>query len=515
MSQSLGIPTLFSGDAQSPRSQAHAPDRPNKVWIAIYFPRLSLEAIGTKNSDQAAVVTETRGGQVYVIAVNDASVAIGIQPGMKLSAAFGLSASLAALERRLDAERSRLEELAVAVNRFTPIVSLEFPAALLLEVSGSLKLFDGIAVIKERLRVLLQAHRMTFQMCAAPTALAALWMARCGKSDVSAERTLIGQLAEVPLSATQWPHKTRVLLKNMGVRTLGDCMRLPRDGFARRIGRAYLQELDWARGGRDLRSVFEPAVSLAVKIELDNETDSLSLLVRMGRKLVDRLLEDLRLRQLRVSSFDCIFRHIGHVDTVECIRFSEPTRQKERFVGLLEDRFERLQLVAPVIALTLQADSTEPDIARPGSLFVANNSVDPESAERSLVERLQSRFGVENLYRMDCVDEHRPEAAWMKSTGFLERRRQPPLRMESLPPRPLWLLQVPQRLQVTADNVPCYGGGQPLSVDRDPERIENGWWGDGEVLRDYYRAASVHGERLWIFQEHRSSRHWYLHGLFG
>jgi protein ImuB len=509
------MPTLFSGDAELPLSQSPVPRQLNKLWIALCFPKFPFEASGAKHRDQAVVVTENRNGQAHVIAANDAAVAAGIQPGIKLSAAFGLSASLAALERRVDTERSKLEELAAIARRFTPVVSLESSASLLLEVSGSLRLFGGIAAIKEQLAALLRSHRVTFQMCVAPTALAALWMARCGKEDVLSGQALMSRLGEVPLSATQWPHKTRALLKNMGIRTVGDCMRLPRDGFARRVGYLYLQELDKARGDHDLRPLFEPAVALTVKIELDNETSSMPLLVRVGRRLVDRLIEDLRLRQLRVSGFNCVFRHLGHADTVERIRFSEPVREKERFIRLLEDRFERLELAAPVVALTLHADSAEPDIADRRSLFDACRSTDTESSGHSLIERLQSRFGIENLYGMDCVDEHRPEAAWARSTSFLRHRRQPPRRVEQSPPRPLWLLQVPQRLQLTADRRPCYGSREPLRLRSDPERIENGWWDGREVLRDYYLASNVNGEQLWVFQEWCLDRHWYLHGFFG
>ena len=515
MSQSLGMPTLFSGDVELPQTQLHVPRYQNKLWIAVHFPQFPFEALGVKKLDRPVVVTEARDGQAYVVAANDAAVAVGIQPGIRLSAAFGLSASLTALERRLSVERSKLEDLATIAHRFTPIVSLEHPAALLLEISASLKLFGGITALKEHLSGLLRSHCITFQMCIAPTALAALWMARCGKDDVLSEEALIGHLGSLPLEVTQWPRKTQDCLRSMGVRVLGDCMRLPRGGFARRIGHHYLQALDRARGAPDLRPIFEPAVTLTVKVELDSETDSVSLLMRVGLRLVDRLIEDLRLRQLRVSGFDCIFRHFGHTDTVEPIRFSEPVREKERFVRLLEERFERLQLVAPVMALTLRADSVEPDIADNRCLFDAPGNVDVESAGRSVIERLQSRFGVENLYGMDCVREHRPESAWVRSTEVLQRRDRFPRLVEQAPRRPLWLLREPQRLRRTSNNLPCYEDRAPLHIDCDPERIESGWWDDKEVLRDYYVASSVRGERLWIFQEHCLDRNWYLHGFFG
>jgi protein ImuB len=50
-----------------------------------------------------------------------------------------------------------------------------------------------------------------------------------------------------------------------------------------------------------------------------------------------------------------------------------------------------------------------------------------------------------------------------------------------------------------------------------PARIESGWWqqgesnGAGDVQRDYFVAATPHGEWLWIF---RDARGWWLQGVF-
>ena len=48
-----------------------------------------------------------------------------------------------------------------------------------------------------------------------------------------------------------------------------------------------------------------------------------------------------------------------------------------------------------------------------------------------------------------------------------------------------------------------------------PERIESGWWDDGDVARDYYRATRADGQHLWVFRECREPRRWFTHGLFG
>jgi len=476
---------------------------------------LALEALPATNVEEATVVAESWNGATRITAANEVAIRLGVRPNLKLSAAFALSDSLNVLTRCTESERAKLESLAEQAGRFTSVVSLEPPDALLLEIGGSLKLFGGIEPIKEVLAAVLRQRRITAHFCVAPTALAALWLARSGGSDVLSHQKLAGSLGSVPLVATGWPDKTRALLKSMGIRTLGDCMRLPRDGFARRVGRQYLNELDKSRGSYDLRHEFEPALELSAHCEFSHETASMTLLADQGKQLIECLVEDLRKRQVRIPGFECIFHHLGHALTVERMNLAEPTQDQERLVRLFIDRLEQIHLSAPVAALSLRAGPVEPAVADSGALFRDPDRDDSESAKSSLIERLQARFGMASLYGMDLVDEHRPEAAWGKSRRFLQRKRRPPLAVGGTPRRPLWLLPAPQRLPCTADNLPCYEGCEPLQIEHGPERIESGWWDGGEIGRDYHVACSTHGERLWIFQDHCPSRDWYLHGFFG
>ena len=450
-----------------------------------------------------------------IIAANEVAASLGIRPNLKLSAAFALSESLNTLMRCAEFEQAKLETLAGQAGRFTSVVSLEPPDALLLEVGGSLKLFGGIEPIKGALTAVFQQQQITAHFCAAPTALAALWLARSGRGDVLFHEKLAGSLSSTPLEATRWPDKTRTLLKSMGIRTLGDCMRLPRDGFARRVGRQYLNELDKSRGSHDLRHEFEPALELSVHCEFTHETASMTLLADQGKRLIARLVEDLRKRQIQIRGFECVFHHLDRALTIERMNLAEPTRDQERLVGLFTDRLEQVHLSTPVAALSLRAGPAEPAVASSGALFGDPDGVESEFAKSGLIERLQARFGMESLYSMDLVDEHRPEGAWSKSRQFLQRKRRPPLAVGGVPRRPLWLLPAPQRLPCTADNLPCYESCKPLHIKHGPERIESGWWDGGEVSRDYYVACSAHSEKLWVFQDYCLNRGWYLHGFFG
>ena len=80
--------------------------------------------------------------------------------------------------------------------------------------------------------------------------------------------------------------------------------------------------------------------------------------------------------------------------------------------------------------------------------------------------------------------------------------------------RPLWLLAAPQAL-VERSGAPHWHG--PLQLMTRGERLESGWWDDGEaeaagdIRRDYFVARNPAGQWAWIF---RDAQGWYLHGLF-
>ena len=515
MSRALETRALFPGDLRSRQIDLYAAEhRENKLWLAAYFPNFSLEACANLDTNRATVIAELKNGCRRVIAANDKAIALGIRPPIDLSAAYALSDSFEVLERCEKSERARLEALADQARQFTSVLSLEPPAALLLEIGGSIKLFGGVEAIKDALGSLFAKECVTVHLCAAPTALGALWLARCGQEDVLTPEELAGRLSRVPIEATEWPVKTQVLLAGMGIRTLGECMRLPRDGFARRVGRQYLQELDKSRGSHDPRREYRPVLELTARAELTIETGDIELLVNLGKRLIECLVEDLRKHQVQIPGFECMFHHLDNTATIERIRFAEPAQDEARFIRLFIDRLENMRLMAPVIGLSLKTEPTEPAIASHGALFGNDHGVDAESLG-SLIERLQSRFGMDSLYGVDLVEGHRPEAAWTKTRRFRQQERRSPLRACQTPPRPLWLLPAPRRLTVTADNLPCYKGREPLRISHGPERIESGWWDGGEIGRDYYVAVGARGEKLWIFQDRCVHRSWYLHGFFG
>src|SRR5258708_1752222 len=99
-----------------------------------------------------------------------------------------------------------LEHVAAWACQFTPRVSLEPPHGLLLEVKSSLRLFDGLERLLERLREGLDAMELTALLAVAPAPRAALWRARGNGA----------RLEEVPLTVLRLEPEVFEFLKSIG-----------------------------------------------------------------------------------------------------------------------------------------------------------------------------------------------------------------------------------------------------------------------------------------------------------
>ncbi len=429
-----------------------------------------------------------------------------------------------------EVEDRELVSLACWMRRITPLVSLEPPQALVLEVGGSLRLWGGLDSIEEALDRELGRRRLSAHLCAAPTALAALWLARDGRKDVLSTKRLAGFLGALPLHVTGWPQATRRLLKKMGLGTVGDCLRLSRDGLVRRVGQRCLDDLDRSLGRQpDLRTAFRPDRRFSSVVEFQEEVTSPQVIAEAGKRLILRLAEALHGHQAQIASCRYGFRHLRRPATMVRISQVVPTHESRKIIDLFLTRLETLSLPAPVTALSLTTGKITPMAGLNAGLFPACPDRASETTLGELIARLQTRFSAEDIHGLGLAENHRPEAAWSEvrdpwagfaavgrgipdHRGGIPAGRRPARQATApgYPQRPLWLLPMP--VSVTAAD----GEWGHLRLESGPERIEAGWWEGLDTSRDYYVARGSRGRRLWVFRDRRSGRgDWYLHGIFG
>lgn len=404
-----------------------------------------------------------------------------------------------------------LESLASFAQSLTPVVVIEPEEGLLLEVQGSLRYFSGISAIREHLGRELEERAWAFRLATAPTPLAAFWLVRCKSVEVTDESRLAGAIGSLPLAATAWPRDVLVMLRQMGLSSIADCLRLPRAGFARRVGQARLDDLDRALGRLpDFRDIWEAPERLFRTIDFTTGTMDQVIFAEALGDITGIFEQELRRRQMQVQELRLDFRHLRTSPTMTHLRFVDPVHDRERMLGPLLARIERMSLAGPAIGLSLETGTLKPlEADAPRLLLPSDVSVTRAVPEFALIESLRGRFGVRRVHGIDWVAEHRPERAWRR---WIDRPASGSKATPACPPhgRPLWLLPSPR---ISRGQSPGSDPDFP-SPESEPERIESGWWDNADVRRDYHVVTGAAGQRLWFFRDCQTDE-WYLHGIFG
>ncbi len=520
-----------SSPSTAPRARKDAsasgrPPSPPPLWLALRLPVFALQVFGPTTAPFAVIVGE--GAQRTVVAANAAATALGVRAGHGISAALALAPTLALAPRAPQREAASLARLAAWSQQFTPLVSLEPPDALLLELRGSLKLFGGLAALIARLQVALTPLGYSAVLAVAPTPRAALWFARAGVDqrldDASA---LPGALGALPLAAIGLDPKLVAALAGIGVHQVRDALRLPRGDLGRRYGSRLRAELDRALGRLpEPRTAFVAPLRFCGALELVYEYSDSGSLAAAAAHLTAELCGSLATRGHGVRRLLLTLEHRVGIEavapTIVLLGLLAPTRDPRHLDRLLYENLARTPLAGPVRALRLEALEVEPLAAAPLALFDARQAAGAAVAAdpAPLIDALRARLGPERVHGLSCIADHRPEYSWREigiRVNFVTAEVCPPAALAKLTlipisARPTWLLAEPQPL-ATLRGRPRWRGAS-LELMQGPERIESGWWDGADIARDYYQAQAADGARLWVFRTRQKPAAWFLHGLF-
>jgi protein ImuB len=409
-----------------------------------------------------------------------------------------------------------LQRLSLHALQFTSLVSIEMPNSLLLEIKGSVKLFGSLELLHEGLAAVWERLAWRVQRATAPTTLAALWLARAGiPSCIEDPRSLAGALAELPIACTAWEPERLQTLRSMGITRLGELLRLPRAGVARRLSPAAVLDLDIALARQTApRRAFVPRERFRRRCDFETEIETVAYLQKALEPLIEHCAQFLRERQAGVQALELKLRHRVLSVTRVRVGLASITSDRRRLADVLDEKLGRLELPAPVRGMELLSGSLQPLSGSSLDAFAGLRGGGRDTAPE-LVERLRARLGESAVYGIECIPEHRPEAAWqrvheLQLTPAARTGSVRDWRLQDDMPRPVWLLAEPLLLSAAQLGQLAQGA---LALEGGPERIESGWWDGKGVARDYYVARQMHGARWWIFQE-RQTKRWYLHGVF-
>ncbi|WP_119718146.1 Y-family DNA polymerase [Cognatilysobacter tabacisoli] len=472
------------------------------LWACIALPQLALDAVQRRLPDPTRALALV-GGPAHLRhlhAVNAAAEAMGLAPGMRLSAAQALCAQAQLVEHDESAEARWQRFLAAWAYRHSSLVSAQWSGAIVLEARASFRLFGPWPRFAARLREELQALGFTHRLALAPTPRAARVLAglRDGLA-VGSGPALALMLDRVPTRRAALPDDAGERLHAVGARTLAAVRALPRDGLRRRFGAALLEHLDRLYGeADDPLAYYLPPDHFDARVELGYEVESHQALLFPLRRLVNDLAVYLSGRDGGVQRFALRLEHAhGHTEVPVGLLAAE--RDAALLFEIARNRLEQASIGAPVVGLRLLARELPPFVPAERDLFDAR----PAQAVPwpQLRERLRARLGDESVYRIAADGDPRPERAWRRAGPDDDALCAVPAPRR--PPRPAWLLPRPVPLR-----------DPDLRIVSGPERLESGWWDGADARRDYYVLETSQGQRAWAFAAPGEQCGWMLHGWF-
>ena len=514
------------------------------LWLAVHLPRLGLEMFQQRRPpapSRPSVLTED--GRVF-LACRQALEA-GISAGCTLATALSIAPELRHCERDEAAEIERLRALAAMAHGFTSSVSLAPPAALLLEVRGSLRLFAGLAPLLRGLSQAIRRFGHRASLAAAHTPSAALALAKAGLAaslpdfpdPLDLPRQALRALAAAPLSCTAIDPRNIDRLADMGIGQVGPLLELPRHELGKRFGADLLETLGKLTGeAADPQALEPPEERFDDALHLLEPASSKQALRPPMALLAARLEAWLNTRQLGAGTLNWRFKPLAGGALALPVRFAKPRPQARAFLEISDLALERADLPAEVMTVALAADGLAPvSQSVPNGCDLLRKAAAAAEAPADLVDRLSARLGGDALRLLRLVDDHRPECAShrMKSTtpgavAPVGRRGAKPVPALGSPAgaqerlvRPLWLLAAPEPVRL-----------EDYRILSGPERIASGWWERRGLNRDYFVAQRGDGARCWLFrclkplglgcgagdcpapERNGASAAWFLHGYF-
>ncbi len=483
---------------------------------ALHFPRLSInrwqwymDRAGTAPPPEIPVALAVEGPHGPIVhATNRASVQQGIHIGARVVDMRALCPELQVEFADTGGDLAALRRLMLWVRRWCPWSALDGANGLVLDTTGSDHLWGGETAMLHEIEGKLSTLGLETDLACAPTHGAAWALSRFGGvREVCTADELAAKTAPLPVRSLRLHEDTVLLLKRLGLKTVGALADVPRLSLARRWGKAELARNPLLRLDQMMGRMAEPLQSpddppqFSVQSNLPEPvSDPTPYLPAMAEELCAGLhAQGSGARRVTLT----VYRTDGDISCVG-VATSQATRDPAHVLRLFDGKLERLNPGFGFDLITLDASVVE-------HIELVQTRIEGGSDEGTelarLIDRLSAKFGADHIRRPAPRDSHIPERRedWQAAMAPTDATLPPHPR-----PRPLRLLQPPEDIRVlyaVPEGPPAQFMWRRLTHKvvrfEGPERIAPEWWRDrpGTRLRDYYRIEDQHGCRYWLFRE--------------
>lgn len=483
-------------------------------WLALRMPELK---------GMPFVFAAPDHGRMVITATTIEAELQGISVGMVAADAKAIVQSLKVIDDIPGKDLKLLTLLGQWCIRYTPFVAVDLPNGLILDVSGCTHLWGDEKSYLKEVVTRLRSKGFDVRGAMADTIGAAWAVARFGKVKPIIEPG--GQaeaLLSLPPAALRLDDIIIERLQKLGLRSIRSFIAMQRSALRRRFGQHLLLRLDQALGNEnEVLQPLQPPEPYSERLPC-LEPIRTAIGIEIAIKTLLKML-CMRLKQdgkgFRTAVLKC-YRIDGKLEQVS-IGTSSATYHIPHLFKLFELKIASITPALGIELFVMEAPKTE-DVSLAQEALWAGSPGLEDTAVAELIDRLAGKVGANAIHRYLPVAHYWPERS-VKAVSSLQEKPQIDWKTEK--PRPIWLLDKPERIEVTAlipDNPPMLfiykSKVHQIKKADGPERIEREWWLENGEHRDYYNVEDTDGKRYWLFRSGHYSgdktHQWFIHGFF-
>src|SRR5439155_6824456 len=408
-----------------------------------------------------SVVVTKQHNAILIYALDDLAIHAGLSIGLPLANARAICPELTVFDADEVADRKTLEDIADWCDRFTPLVALDPPHGLYLDITGCAHLFGGERALLQIVCGALSWRGFAVSAAIASTSICARTLTRQTSGKIVADGEEASAVSPLPVSALGAGDAITGGLRRAGLKTIGDVASRGRHEITARFGSGFTTLLEQALSEGDAPiSPRKPLPDYIVEKRFPEPvaTDTviamnLSALAAMLVTAMDR--QGKGARRLEAS----FFRTDGAVRTIS-VDTGRPVTKPDMIDRLFRERLDALNdPLDPGFGfdlIRLSASRTEIVVQQQRDLDANVHDNDELAA---LIDRIAARIGGKRVVVHLPQDTHIPESAVLAVAAqhHLAAAAQAawPERIESEPPlRPLRLFDRPEPIKVPFATVP-------------------------------------------------------------
>ncbi|WP_186294466.1 Y-family DNA polymerase [Bradyrhizobium guangdongense] len=519
--------------------------------LSLWLPRLPIDRIkrllsgigGALDENEPSIVVAKETNALVIHALDEAASRLGLHIGLPLANARAMCPDIRVFDADVVADAKTLEDIADWCDRFTPLVALDPPHGLFLDITGCAHLFGGENALLQVLVRALARQGFAVSAAIAGTSVCARTLTRQASGTIVADGAEAEAISTLPVSMLGAGEAITAGLRRAGLKTIGDVASRTPHEITARFGARFSTLLAHALGQGDApinprKPLPDYIVEKRFAEPIATDTMIAMTLSRLAETLVASMEKQGKGARRLEASF---FRTDGAVRSLT-VETGRPVTQSAIIDRLFRERLDALaDPLDPGFGfdmVRLSASRTEIVVQEQRDL---DSHVHDNDELAALIDRIAARIGGKRVVMHLPQDTHIPERAVLAvpAQHHLAAAAQAewPARTESEPPlRPLRLFERPEPIKVPFATVP---DGPPHQFTwrrakhavvrvEGPERIAMEWWKqDGKQLtRDYFRVEDAEGLRFWIFRDGLYEGEvfdsdgkpvppsWYVHGLF-